>query len=137
MNANLLHSKIIALLFLLLLAFSSFGQKSITGIVKDAESGEPIIGANVMLEDKTTGTITDIDGSYTLQVPEGSNLITFSYIGYQKQVVAIDGRTEVDIQMSSGELLDEVIVIGYGTIEREDATGSIQSVSSKILIVEQ
>ena len=131
MNAHLLHSKFIALFFSLLVSTLSFGQQTITGIVTDTETGEALIGANVMLENDGVGTITDIDGSYTLKIPEGSNTITFSYTGYQKQIVAIDGRTEIDIKMSSGELLDEVIVIGYGTIERDDATGSIQSVSSK------
>ncbi len=130
MNAHLLHSKFIAILFFLFIGTTSFGQKTITGIVTDAETGEALIGANVMLEN-ATGTITDIDGSYTLKIPEGANLVTFSYTGYQKQVVSIDGQTEVDIKMSSGKLLDEVVVIGYGTIDRKDATGSIQSVSSK------
>jgi len=115
----------------LLFTTLSFAQQTITGTVTDAETGEPLIGANVLIEDGT-GTVTDIDGSYSLEIPEGVNEVTYSYTGYSDyQLLLNSNETLFNIEMSYGETLDEVVVIGYGTIKRDDATGSIQSVSAK------
>ncbi|MEM1122240.1 MAG: SusC/RagA family TonB-linked outer membrane protein [Bacteroidota bacterium] len=109
-----------------------YAQQTIRGTISDGVTGETLIGANILIDNGSgIGTATDFDGKYTLTIPAGVNLVTVSYTGYQTQEVAINGRTVVDVQLSSGEILEEVVVIGYGTIKREDATGSIQSVSSK------
>ena len=90
--------------------------RKITGIIKD-QSGEPVIGANIVEKGTTNGTITDIDGEYSLEVGSNSILVV-SYIGYITQ----------EIPVGKNNTLDEVIVIGYGTTKRKDFTGSVSSV---------
>ena len=118
---------------LLTLAFSVSldAQRTISGVITDAETSEPLIGANIIVKDTLIGTITDFDGNYSLTVPEGFNTIRISYTGYAVQEIELGASEELNISLSAGELLQEVIVIGYGTIEREDATGSLQSVNSE------
>ncbi|MEP6645853.1 MAG: SusC/RagA family TonB-linked outer membrane protein [Saprospiraceae bacterium] len=106
-------------------------QRTIHGKVKDPSNGEGLIGANVVVKGTTVGTVTDFDGSYSLVVPAGSDILSFSYTGYTTVEVTLKGSDEVNVGLGQGKLLDEVVLIGYGTVKREDATGSIQSVSSK------
>lgn len=130
MQAHLYMKNLLILVF----SFASFAliaQRSITGTVIDEETGEPLIGANVVVVDTLIGTVTDIDGIFNLNMPEGFSKIQISYTGYQVQTLDVTGRSEIQVVMSSGELLDEIVVIGYGTIKRDDATGSVQSVSSE------
>ncbi|MEL6986781.1 MAG: SusC/RagA family TonB-linked outer membrane protein [Bacteroidota bacterium] len=120
------------LLFIVFL-FPTFiiAQKSISGIITDKESGETLIGANVIIEGTSIGTATDIDGSFQFtDVPNDAILIA-SYAGYTDQRIQIGEASYYEIAMSAGEILDEVVVIGYGTVKKEDATGAIQSVSSE------
>ena len=104
---------------------------TVQGTVTDQE-GEVLIGVNVLVKETDQGTATDIDGHYMLtDVDENATLI-FSYIGYQSLEVAIDGRTTVDVTLTSdAALLDEVVVVGYGTQRRRDVTGSISSLKSE------
>ena len=105
----------------------------IAGVVTD-NFGEPIIGANVTVSGTTIGTITDIDGKYTLSVPRGS-VLRFSYIGYNSQDVRITNQTTVNVSMMEDiELLDELVVIGYGAVKRGDITTAVSSVSTKDLM---
>ncbi len=106
-------------------------QRTITGTVTDAQTKEPLIGANIIVVGTSIGTITEFDGSYTLNVPEGSTQLEFSYTGYANQRVTIGASNVLDIALQAGEILDEVVVIGYGTVKKEDATGAVNSVSSK------
>lgn len=108
---------------------SLFGQKTISGVVTDTE-GVTLIGANILVKNTTIGTVTDIDGSYSLQVPDDASVLVASYTGYNTVEIPIEGTT-INIVLPEGELLDEIVVIGYGEIKREDATGSIQTVTSK------
>ncbi len=107
------------------------GQRTISGIISEAGTGEPLIGANILVTGTTLGTITNIDGEFTLQVPETATTLTISYTGYETVVYELNASNNISITMVQGTLLDEVIVIGYGTVKREDATGAIQSVSTK------
>jgi iron complex outermembrane receptor protein len=119
-------------LFLLLFSVSPLSaQRTITGTVTDAGTGEVLIGANVLVKGAAVGTITDIDGNYSLDVPDGSEVLIFSYTGYRAQEILLTGENVINVQLQAGQLLDEVVVIGYGTVKREDATGSVQSVSSE------
>lgn len=113
------------------LAFYTSAQRTIRGTVTDAANGEVLIGANIIVKGTSTGTITDFDGRYQLIVPEGSEILVFSYTGFRAVEVVLTSTDLVDVALSPGQVLDEVVVIGYGTIRREDATGSLQSVSSK------
>jgi len=95
-------------------------QRTITGVVSDA-SGESLIGANVLAKGSTTGTVTDIDGSFTLEVPDGATTLVISYTGYQTQEVDISGTSNVTVTLAEGRLLDEVVVTALG-IEKEAKT---------------
>lgn len=121
---------------LLLVAFMLLGtwamaQRTISGIVTDAATKEPLIGANVLVVGTSAGTITDIDGTYSVSVPAGATELEFSYTGYASQKVAIGASSKVDVSLSAGRLLDEVVVVGYGTVRKGDATGAVVAISDK------
>ncbi|RMD97278.1 MAG: SusC/RagA family TonB-linked outer membrane protein, partial [Bacteroidetes bacterium] len=109
-----------------------YGQRTLTGTVTDASNGEPLIGANILAVGTSTGTITDIDGSFTLEVPDGVTTLQVSYTGYRTLEVPIGASNTIDIQLEPGSILNEIVVIGYGTVKREDATGSVQTVDSEV-----
>ncbi len=128
---NLL-SVCITLLMVLSAISSSNGQKTVSGIIVDEVTGDALIGATVVSkEDASNGTTTDIDGSFVLEIRRSEEALIISYTGYKDKSVKIDGDNLGVITMAFGEILDEVVVVGYGTVKREDATGSIQSVSAK------
>ncbi len=125
------HLKGSLLLFgLLLAAQTAFGQSTVTGTVYDADSGEPLIGAYILAVGTQSGTVSDIDGAYSLTLPAGVTEIELSYTGYATQRIPVGTQTVIDIRMQSGQQLEEIVVIGYGTVRREDATGSVETVSS-------
>ncbi len=98
-------------------------QKTVSGVVKDALG--PIAGANVVEKGTTNGTITDADGNFTLNVSPNAVLV-ISYIGYKDQEIAVSGKTNFQIALSEdSQALDEVVVVGYGTMRKSDVTGSI------------
>lgn len=104
-------------------------SRTVKGVVKDA-SGEPIIGASILQKGTTNGIITDLEGNFTLQVPNDAVLIV-SYVGYVPQEIPTKGKTTFKIFMKEdSKSLEEVVVIGYGTARRSDVTGSIASVQS-------
>jgi len=102
--------------------------KQITGVVKD-QTGEAVIGANVSVKGTTNGTITNYDGEFSLNVPEGATL-QISYIGYLSQEIRIGNQTIINIVLQEDtQTLDEVVVVGYGVQKKSDVTGSVTSVS--------
>ena len=107
--------------------------KKISGVVLDA-TGLPIIGANVIVKGTTTGSITNLDGAFSLEVPEGS-VLQISYIGYLTKEIPVKGNnTNFDIQlMDDTQTLEEVVVVGYGSQKKVNVIGSIASVDSKAL----
>lgn len=112
-------------------------EQSISGTVFDAQSGEPLPGVNIVVqggEEETgsiIGTTSDIDGNYSLTVPDNLNIIVATYVGYIRQEVQINGRSEIDIRLEPDvTTLDDVVVVGYGTQERKQITGSVSSVSA-------
>lgn len=115
----------------MLLCSSLFAQRTITGTVTDAENGEPLIGANILIVGTSTGTITDFDGKYSLEIPEGTTQLQFSYTGYSEKTVDIGASSVLDVTLSAGELLEEVVVIGYGTVKKGDATGAVNAVGDE------
>ena len=105
----------------------------IKGTVKDA-IGEPVIGANVKLKGTTQGTITDIDGNFTLNVPNTKGILQVSYIGYTNQEVPLNGKSVVAVVLREDtEMLDEVVVVGFGTQKKVNLTGSVGIASAKDL----
>ena len=109
-----------------------YGQGVVSGTVTDSE-GIPLIGANVTVRSAAgVGTITDVDGLYSLDLPAGADSLVFSYIGYADQVVAIDGRSTIDILLSEdSNVLDEVVVVGYGTVAKKNLAGSVDQISEQ------
>lgn len=127
--------RILTIAFLLLLSSLLFSQeRTIRGTITDAEDGLELIGATVMVKGTTTGTITDYLGAYELSVPAGMDTLTISYTGYKLVDVAIDGRSVIDVSLSqASQLIDEVVVIGYGIQKKRVSTGSISKLSSEKL----
>ena len=118
------------LLVLLILGLTLQAQNTVSGTLTDADSGDPLIGAYITAVGTQSGTVTDFDGTYTLTVPAGVAELEFSYTGYATQRVAINNRSTINLALSAGQTLDEVVVIGYGTVKREDATGSVETVTA-------
>ena len=114
-------------------ALSLKAQTTITGIVTD-QNGEPLIGAGIVVEGTTNGTITGIDGDYTITVPADAKNLVFSFIGLADTVEPIDGRTKIDVVLKEdSQFLDEIVVIGYAAVKRRDVMGSVTSVDSKTI----
>lgn len=123
---------------LLLLSFISIpfqalqAQRVLEGIVLDNETGEPLIGAS--LRDKfnsSIGTVTDFDGNFSLTIEESTETLIVTYVGYNNLEIDVTDQNFYELKLSSGRTLSEVVVIGYGTVKREDVTGSVQTVDSK------
>ena len=107
----------------LFLSVSAFAQSTITGQVKDA-TGEPVIGASVLINGTSNGTVTDLDGNFSISVQPGATL-TISYIGFQKQQVAAANGMVITLQEDQAQQMNEVVVIGYGAVKKSDLTGSV------------
>ncbi len=118
--------------FIALLATgSAFAQEvAITGRITDGSTGESLPGVNILLKGTSAGTTTDLDGRFSLPAPTNGTLVV-SFIGYTTQEIAIEGRTTIDVGLAaSAEQLSEVVVIGYGSVEKKDVTGGIAKVTS-------
>lgn len=115
---------------LLLLSICSYAQQiTVKGIVTSATDKEPLIGATIQVKGSGTGTITGIDGDYTLMNVPANAILVYSTIGYQTQEIKVNGQTTINVVLSeSAELLDEVVVIGYGAVKKSDLTSSIATV---------
>jgi TonB-linked SusC/RagA family outer membrane protein len=121
-------------LFLLLCSVPGFAQsRPVTGTVSDV-SGEPLIGVNVLVKGTTNGTMTDFEGSYTIQVPGNNAVLVFSYIGYITEEIAVGSRTVINVTLGDDtQLIDEVVVVGYGVQRKANLTGAVQSVGAKAI----
>ena len=118
----------------LLVASGTMTAQTITGSVKD-NTGEPVIGATVVEQGVTNnGTVTDIDGNFTLKLKSKSNKLGISYVGMKSQVVNVSGKKSVSITLEDDATnLNDVVVIGYGAVKKKDLTGSVATVNSKAL----
>ncbi len=131
-----MKAKLILCLCMLLGAATAFAQNiTVTGTVTEQASGEPALGVSIVVKgNASNGTIADALGNYSISVPSNATLV-FSAIGMKSQEVAVNGLTTIDIQMvEDAELLDEIVVIGYGTAKSKDLTGAISSVKSDDII---
>lgn len=115
------------LMFLSLISYAQDLQ--VSGKVTSVE-GEALPGVNIMIKGTTTGAITDIDGNYNMNIPDGSSLI-FSYVGYKTQEVLVGNQSVIDIALEADiSSLDEIIVVGYGTVKKKDLTGAVSQVDA-------
>ena len=106
--------------------------RNITGNVTSSDDNSALPGVNVIIKGTSTGTVTDLEGSYTLEIPGGSVVLVFSSVGYVSEEVNITNETVMDMVMSADvTALDEIVVVGYGTERKGDVTGAISSVTSK------
>ena len=132
-NKLIKHFSIVSFILMILCVQNIMAQKrTVSGIVTDSKN-EPLIGVNVTIKNaSTTGTITDIDGKYSLEIPSGNSVLVFSYIGYSTQEIKVNNQSVVDVVLKDDmQALEEVVVIGYGTVKRRDLTGAVASVQGK------
>ena len=122
-----------ALLALLLIGVQAFAQSAVSGKVTD-EAGEPCVGANVLIKGTTTGTMTDLDGNYSLTDVRKGAILVFSSIGYTSQEVRLGSSSVVNVVLKSdADFLNEVVIVGYGTAKRKDLTGSLTQIDNKLI----
>ena len=120
-------------LLLSVFCFVAYAQKTITGTVKDA-SGEPMIGVSVVVDGTTIGGVTDFDGNFTIQNVSEKAVLKISYIGFKEQKISVAGKNSFNVTMQEdAAALDEVVVVGYGTMKKKDLTGSVASVKTEDL----
>ncbi len=126
--------KLLSMIACCLVAVAAWAQTTVTGTVYEP-SGEPAIGATVQEKgNPATGTATDIDGNFSIKVSSTKATLVASYIGMESQEVRLDGRTKVDIHMKENStILDEVVVVGYGTQKKINATGSVRTIDNEVL----
>ncbi|GAB3951245.1 TonB-dependent receptor [Spirosoma harenae] len=139
MNYNLPLRTVIGLICLVLITLTGHAQSTraltVTGRVIDAVTNGGLPGVNVLVKGTQQGTTTNADGQYTLSVPSGTATLTFSYIGFVSQEVAVNNRSTVDITLQSDDRsLNEVVVVGYGSQRKVETTGAIASVKSAELV---
>ena len=130
----MIMKKIISTILTLMIFLPVMAQEKITvkGTVLD-ETGTPLIGAGVAEKGTSNGVVTDLDGVYTIKVAKDAEL-TFSFISYANQDVKVEGKTSIDVTLLPDKnLLDEVVVIGYGTMKKSDLTGAVGSVNAKLI----
>ncbi|MDW5288000.1 TonB-dependent receptor [Formosa sp. PL04] len=125
---TILNSLLLALFFA---PFMLLAQNTVTGNVSDNTSNLPIPGVNIIIKGTSTGTATDFDGNFSLTVNSGE-VIEFSFIGYKSQNIPFTGQTTLNIKLTEdAALLDEIVVIGYGSVKKEDVTGAADLVTNK------
>ena len=110
-------------------------QVTVNGLVTDVESGEPLPGATIMVQGTTIGTTTDVDGNYSITVPGPESVLVFTFVGYLPQEVVVSDNRVINVQLRVDvRLLDEIVVVGYGTQLRSDVTGAVSRIESERLL---
>lgn len=127
-----MKSKLFLIAFLLISTLGFSQNVEINGKVNEVATGLPMPGVNVTVKNSTTGTVTDMDGNFTISAPSGSTLV-FTFIGFKSKEVAVTGPSMTVSLEEDSQTLDEVVVIGYGTQKRKEVTGAVSVVDSKTL----
>lgn len=124
--------KQILMMAFLLITLPAFSQQvTVSGKVTDAETGDPLPGVSIVEQGTQNGTSTDVDGNYSITLPEDAMLV-FSFVGYQSQQISVEGRTQVNVELQQQvQEMEEVVVIGYGQVRKEDVTGSVDKISTE------
>ena len=124
---------LLVVLFSMVASFAFAQNKSVSGSVVDAK-GEAIIGASVLVKGTSNGTISDMDGNFSLKNVPNNATLQVSFIGYVAQTISVAGKNTIKVVLQeNSQVLDEVVVVGYGTVKKSDVTGAIASVSEKVL----
>lgn len=128
-----MKKRVLFFFFGLCLSIATFAQVQVRGNVSDSQ-GEPIPGVTVLVKGTQQGVITDIDGNYNISVPGSASVLVFSFVGMDTQEVVVGNRTTIGVVLTETLFgLDEIIVVGYGTMRKSDVSGAVASVSSKAL----
>ncbi|MFD2825706.1 SusC/RagA family TonB-linked outer membrane protein [Leeuwenhoekiella polynyae] len=119
-------------LLVFMLPVSIFAQDVVNGVVTESASGMPIPGANIIVKGSSKGSTTDFDGKYTLNNVEEGDVLLFSFLGFKEVEIAYAGQPTIDVALEESQTsLDAVVVIGYGTVTKKDATGAVNQVSTE------
>lgn len=121
----------LTLLMIIMLGSFAIAQRTVKGKVTDASSGEALIGANVVAKGTSSGSVTDIDGMYSVNVPAGTTALEVSYAGYETQSITLGTSNVVDVALKAGRILEDVVVVGYGSVKKSDATGAVNAITEK------
>ncbi|MCK9292219.1 MAG: TonB-dependent receptor [Bacteroidales bacterium] len=123
--------KLLIMVLLFMTSATLVAQHTVKGVVTIAGTSETLPGVNIMVKNTNKGTTTDIDGHYVLEIVEQDPVLIFSYTGFKSQEIAVQGRTIINISMEEAvEMLEEFVVIGYGTVRKSDLTGAVSSVKA-------
>jgi len=123
---------VLCLLFFAL-SVSLMAQSKVTGKVTD-EAGDALIGVNILLEGTSSGTISDLDGAYSITVPSPASVIIFTYTGFEQVAVVVGSQSVIDVKMGEdSQLLDEVVVVGYGSSSKRNLTDNVAKIDSRAL----
>ena len=121
-----------SLIMLFMLPMSFFAQQSVSGSVTESATGLPVPGVNIIVNGTSNGTTTDFDGNYTISNVSNENVLVYSFLGFTTKEVPFTGQKTINVQLDENQnALDEVVVIGYGTVKKSDATGSVTSITPK------
>lgn len=128
-------SRFVLCYILSLFSLTVFGQIKITGTASDAATGDPLPFITIQVKGTAAGTTSDMDGNYSIDVPDRDAILVYSYIGYRSQEIKVGDLTHINVRLSEDvEALDEVVVVGYGVQNKRDVTGSIAKVSAEELM---
>ena len=116
-----------------LMTLSVFGQTKISGKISGNDNNEPLVGASVVAQGTSIGTVSDLDGNFSLEVPAKTTTLVVSFVGYRLQEVAIKNQTVINVTMEVNTNLNEVVVVGYGTQTKKELTGSVSKVSGDVI----
>jgi len=120
------------LMLLFMLPMSFFAQETVSGVVSESATGLPIPGANVIVKGTSNGAVTDFDGNYTIQNVSEDDILVFSFLGFASKEIAYEGQSTLDVELDEDEAtLEEVVLIGYGSTSEQDATASVEKISSE------
>ena len=121
--------QILFMLFFGVISFTACAQVTVSGVVTDAMN-EPLPGITVAVETTASGTITDQDGKYNITVPDKNSTLLFSFIGFATQKITVNGRSVINVTLLEDvAMLDEVVVVGYGTQKKVNVTGAVSSIN--------
>lgn len=115
--------------FIVISPIDAVQQQTITGVITDAATNEPLPGVNITVEGTTIGVVSDIDGKFTIEVPSPNSVLVFSFVGYNTEKVSAEGKTTINVSMVTDiKKLEEVVVVGYGTQKKVNMTGAVSAV---------
>lgn len=124
--------RLLLLSVLVVIVFSVYGQEStITGTITSIEDGSPLPGVNILIKGKATGTVTDIDGNYTINITDQSDILIYSLVGYASEEIPASGQSVIDVQMVIDiKQLEELVVVGYGSQKRKDISSALTTIDT-------